>query len=276
MNEQEEIFFGADSELTVREAFVQDAIQRMRESVIGSCKKCEGGFVTNAKRIRTVEDLVSDSASECECRIRAFRMAKRMASGFPKQFLESGLIPMPLDSKSKEAMELYLSKIEKAYDKCIGVFFVGQENHNGQALHYARTICAINILIQAIEKPKPYSVHYISMPRYLDLKIQAMKKNNDFLEELLQEIDRVDFLCLDGIDYVKNTEYVGNSVRNLIAERSFQGRPNILVTNMTAKRFEEQFGAQTMEFIYGQTVCIQIERYSGKQLQFVDLKKQLF
>lgn len=254
-----------------REAYYLSAIQKARASVFRDCGKCVNGFVRDKKR-RSAVDSISDYESECECRAIANRKAVLIASGIPES-IDPG-DGLKVDTRSKEQLVHYMSKIDQALEKGIGIIFCSESGfeRSENDVARARVLSSFMVLTRAIEKG--HTAHYIDTNRYCDIKKSAGFHNHD-INEFIGEVNAVDFLCLGRVGSVIRNEYAFNTISSLIIDRAIHKKPIILITNQTDRQFYGLYGSDVASYVQPMIAKISITSFFGNKKGYVDLKKEL-
>jgi len=267
----EEILFGTSGELSAREDAAIHVINKVRDTIISSCDKCDNGFIEVPSKSKKIEDLVVGSVKECSCRDKAAWVTKLIYSGIPRQFIASDSIDLSaMDKRSVETVKHYINKIDKAHENGLGLFFCGSQIPVPNA-NIARQQMAIKVLLTALEKN--YTAHYIDMNSYIALQRSAARDGsyNGFLDE----INAVDFLCLDNIGNVTMTEYMAGNFVSMISDRVLNKKPVIMLSHKPWDKIRVWFTEQVADMIAYNCVKVQIAEYKKKVAEFATIKGRL-
>jgi len=272
MSSNNDILFGSDYSVTARQQYVMDAIEKSNDSIIRACSKCDNGFVIVRNKKKSLLDAVYSSATECSCRIKAFQIAKLIEAGIPKHFIDKKDISLSIDVESEKVINLYIKQIEKVFEKSIGMLLLNAEVKNFN-LSYARQLAAIKVLLNILSTK--HTAHYIDMNRYFSLKFNLVRNYNQAISDFINEIETVDFLCIDNVKNVNITEYVRNNLYTLLSERVLHGKPTILITPFNLEGLINYLGSEIMNQIIPSMFKVVIKKYEGKEETFVNLKRKL-
>lgn len=271
MQNDDEIFFGGSDELTPREQFYYKAIVKTRDHYIKNCILCGGSGFVNSKGETAMEVAVGiEVSAACTCRKKAVRAVSFIRSGIPRRHIDVSAA-ITIDPVSATRVHIYKQKIEKAFDKGLGLLFVAPDQPQ-RGLSQGRTATAISIAMSAIKEK--HSAHYIEMNKYFELQRKQVRAHSDVIESFLDEINLVDFLVIDGVGRTGNTEFVQNNFRTLISDRNLQGLPTILVTDLNEAKIIEYLGMGIMDYIWSSMTKIIITSYTGS-IDYLDIRKEL-
>lgn len=267
-----------NDDTSIREEFVSGTIDRIYNSIVGQCKKCDGGFLTDDKKISSVKDLAYSEGKECSCYKRYKRLKNYVISGIHREFW--GMVDIVdkdllVDERSKKKFSLYLSKLNNVFEKGFGIIFLGSPEglsrpNNGTG----KTALASKILEHALALGK--SAHYITMHSYFNTVYRSKGEGEQhFYTDLIDEIEDVDVLCIDEVGKVNQTEFVYHKFEDTIRRRQAQCKVTILITNMSIKELESFVGPSLMDIIRNTMIDIMLVGKTLRDTRFADIKRSL-
>lgn len=261
-------------EESARESRVLQAIDKLHGLIIPKCKikGCENGFIRDAAKVN-LDGLLHPTSHKCECFQTYERYKSYLISNIPREFWKVKDEQITTDPDSDRRISIYLEKLTQAFENGIGLLFLGSDEgmlhpNNG----VGKTLLGTKILEHAIASD--YSAHYITMHSYFNL-VYRSKDDADTYLPVIDEIEGVDFLCIDEVGKINDTDYVKNKFEDMIRYRSQQMLTNIIITNMNTKELTDMFGYSIMDIIMNSSVAIKLRGNSHRQQKFVDIRKRL-
>lgn len=271
----EEILFGSDGVMSARESHYYNAIEKTRDNIIKACKKCDNGFIMEKNGDpSSLDSFTSGVAKECSCRVKALWISKLIYSGIPRQFTLADDIDLPFDVETKDALSHYIGKIDKAHAEGLGILFcpVTAPMPWPQGAT-ARQAAAMAVLLSALKRPEKFTAHYIDMNNYINLQRKTV--NGEEVTGLLDEINAVDFLCIDHMGNSKLTEFQNTNFISALSDRVLNRRPTILISNKHYEKIKEMFDEQIMDLIVNNCARVMIKRFDKKVGEFANIKGRL-
>jgi len=250
--------FLTGNDLTAREEFCFHRVDQARERIFQSCGKCDHGFIEKRDHDNLL-DIVNEVAIECDCYKKALMVSERIVSGVIEKYAVLDEIKFKADSNSVKLIKKYIDKIDEAKLDGIGILLCNHENQTDD-FDYAKLFASYKILFSALEKK--YSAHYITAGEYIELYKSTMNQKDDGSAELLNEINDVDFLFLDFMNFRFSTNFVADKMRGIVYDRIMKGRPIVLITKMTKKKIVEVFTESIAKIIFSGTVEIIISKFA--------------
>lgn len=229
-----------------RYAFQRTAILRQREEIVTPCKICNCGRIL--VKTWTESDPVTPRVKDCECWKRFTKVRDLLVSNINPEFwdVKTWKIVNNKEVWSKHIYP-YTENLPKARRLGRGFFFYGE---NG----LGKTTAGIYILIAALEDG--YKVHYAPLRQLMTFLRKAYLGEKD-KEALVDEISRVDFLIIDEMGKVNNTDFVIGEVESILRERVSKLLPTMVISNLGLKAFEDTYGRSTMSLLEGSMLLLE-------------------
>lgn len=255
-----------------RENYVYPTIGKLYNSIVGKCKKCDRGILNSSKKISSIKDLVHSSSDKCSCFKLYEKYKSYVISGIPKEFWKAKDHEPSIDRDSRKKINLYLSKLEGVYEQGLGILFLGSEEGLAKPNSgVGKTFLANKILQNAIDINK--TAHYITMHSYFNYVYRSIDDNE--YKGFVDEINNVDFLCIDELGKLANKEFRYYWFEDVIRKRNSQLLVTILITNMNKEELQDFVGLSVMDRLKNEMIEISLVGKSFRKNRFVDIKKQL-
>lgn len=263
--------------LSVRESYVCRALDRIYDSVVGACQKCDHGFVSEKPQGDSVESLISTSAKKCECYKTYEKIKAYVISGIPREFwamAEHDLADFKIGDKEKEKLLLYLEKLKPVYEHGINLLFDNPEGIDKPNNGTGKTSIACKVLEHALLQG--HTAHFTSMQNLFGLIFRTKGDKSDAEEYMryIDEIEGVDFLCIDELGKMSTSEFVRYKFEDMIRTRSQKLLVTILVTNMSIEELRTNFGKSVLD-ILSNSVVVSLVGQSFRQMRFIDIKRKI-
>jgi len=259
-----------------REQEFYSIIERLYNSTILKCKKCNNGFIE--KKIKDIESSIYSDPLKCDC-FKVYEKCKSyIISGIPREFWDAKNKDLQIEPDNKKTIQKYIDNIEKMYLKGLGILFIGSKLGLGEPNSGSgKTISSIKILENAAEMKK--NVHYITMNSFFHFLYRTMSddinNNKEHYLNLIDEINSVDFLVIDEIGKIKKSDYVYYCFEDMIRKRAAQLLVTILITNMSEKELEDFVGPSLMDILKTTMIKLRLESKSYREKKFLDIKQNL-
>jgi len=179
-----------------------------------------------------------------------------------------------IDEKNKEKLGLYLSKLKPVAEHGINLLFDNPEGLDKPNNGTGKTSIACKILEYALTQG--YTAHFTSMQNLFGLifRTKGDKPEVEDYQKYIDEIEDVDFLCIDELGKMSTSEFVLYKFEDIIRARSQKMLVTILVTNMSIAELRLNFGKSVLDILTN-SVVISLVGQSFRNLRFIDIKRKI-
>ena len=201
---------------------VKAKLSKLRAQVVDVCETCKGeGYLPYPGQ--------PGSLMRCRCMINFKYLMELTIAGIPQDYWSLTLAKMQIDEKYKSVVQLYLSHLDKAMERGLGLVLTGP---NG----VGKTSVMCHLGCRAIVHG--YDVRYFSLAHF----ITAVQKNN---QEFIDDINQGQMLLIDELDKKyskKGSDYViktfDEHLRGFLGDRKVV----IIATNWSTTDVQRNFG----------------------------------
>ena len=262
-------------ESTYREQDAYSLIDKIYRRTVLSCGKCDKGFLRENINPQTETDFLYFKNKKCKCYHAYETLRSYAVAGIPQEFWGMKDIDLQIDEKSKKNIGLYVQRLELASDKGIGILFLGsQQGINNPNSGAGKTSSAIHVLQHALAIGKP--IYYTTMHSYFAKVYRTIEGDEDhYCHNLIDEIENVDFLCIDEVGKIKKTEYVYRRFEDMLRQRFSHLLVTLLITNMNEKELAEYVGPSLMDILRNNLLKISLIGDSYRAKRFQNLKQSI-
>jgi len=246
-----------------RYEFHKTKIDKLRSSIIKSCKKCNGeGYIPTGNIINKN----SFEFDDCRCKKKFNRLKEYIVSNIPKRrfnliktLKKKGNILNTLTNEKISLYNVVIRKYLKNFNKIkkdgLGLMFFGTPGSG-------KTTASIFIIIKLIKNNK--DCYYIYFKDLIGLLMQSYDDKSK--GPLFKEIISVDFLVIDELSLVSRvTPHMVAEFTSICKQRFEDEKPTLLVSNYyTTEEIFHNFGAPMESLLMEAFIPL---KFSGRDLR---------
>lgn len=210
-----------------------------------------------------------DDLGTCACSKYINFAAKMQKSNLPFKFKDALFENYAYINNNKIRIEItrltkYINEIKKMFAISKGLVLQGDI---GVGKTYLACAILKQILLQNING------YYLLMEEVLKniRKGYNSPKEARYWDDLLCNIS---FLIIDNIgsEYDSQRGFVAAQLENILRQRDYNGKPTIIVTDLTKKKLKHQYGHRIASMLHGNCLCVSI--FSTQINQIEDIRNK--
>jgi len=205
-----------------------DRVIELKKEIVESCEVCGGsGYIPGSSK---------GKVTRCDCMIVYRYLKSLVRANIMSDYWNLSLTKMEINDEYKTIVKNYVQKMRMMRKKGNGLVFLGP---NGVGKTSSMAVIGKEAII------RNYEVRYFTLANY----VEAFTKQKD---EVLEDIDRSDFVLLDELDKVyqkSGSDYVLKTVDDFLRNCFNKSKSVLLATNWTKEELSENFGQSTVSLL---------------------------